>query len=82
MRSTSQPLTIITAHTGPVSQVQFHPTATEHLFTCGLDGQILHWDASSSAKSSTITSLRGSNDSKISYFNCMKLAILNDLNDL
>lgn len=50
MRNTGHPFTIIAAHNGPICQVQFHPVAPEHLFTCGFDGQLLHWDASASAK--------------------------------
>ncbi|CAL4095267.1 unnamed protein product, partial [Meganyctiphanes norvegica] len=52
MRNTQQPVTIIAAHEAPISEVRFHPSAPEHLFTCGMDGQILHWDASSAARSS------------------------------
>lgn len=50
MRNINQPFTIISAHNGPISEVCFHPGAPEHVFTCGLDGQLLHWDASASAR--------------------------------
>ncbi|KAK4311054.1 hypothetical protein Pmani_017433 [Petrolisthes manimaculis] len=49
LRHTTQPFTIIAAHNGPMSEVRFHPGAPDHLFTGGLDGQLLHWDASTSA---------------------------------
>ncbi|KAK3874053.1 hypothetical protein Pcinc_020977 [Petrolisthes cinctipes] len=49
LRNTTQPFTIIAAHNGPMSEVSFHPGAPDHLFTGGLDGQLLHWDASASA---------------------------------
>ncbi|KAB7498013.1 Nucleoporin Nup43 [Armadillidium nasatum] len=56
MRHTSQPFVLIAAHDGPVSEVQFHPIASDHLFTCGFDGKIFHWDASASSKKLLITS--------------------------
>ncbi|XP_050734390.1 nucleoporin Nup43-like [Eriocheir sinensis] len=61
MRNTGHPFTIIAAHSGPICKVQFHPVSPEHLFTCGLDGQLLHWDASASARASH-TSYKGAQE--------------------
>lgn len=55
MRNTNQPITVISAHSGPITEVKFHPASPEHLFTCGLDGQILHWDASAAARPSRMS---------------------------
>lgn len=45
-----------------VSEVRFHPAAPEHLFSCGLDGQLLHWDASASARPTQMTSYKGTRE--------------------
>ncbi|KAK7018683.1 Nucleoporin Nup43 [Halocaridina rubra] len=54
MRSAYQPITVIAAHSGPITEVRFHPSSPEHLLTCGLDGQILHWDASAAGRPSQL----------------------------
>ncbi|XP_042868559.1 nucleoporin Nup43-like [Penaeus japonicus] len=61
MRNIAQPVTLISAHNGPITEVRFHPAAPDHLFTCGLDGQILHWDASASAQPTPV-SFKGSRE--------------------
>lgn len=45
-----------------VSEVRFHPAAPDHLFSCGLDGQLLHWDASASARPTQMTSYKGTRE--------------------
>ncbi|XP_042212319.1 nucleoporin Nup43-like isoform X2 [Homarus americanus] len=62
MRNTGQPFSIISAHNGPISEVKFHPGAPEHLFTCGLDGQLLHWDASASARPTHMSSFKSTRE--------------------
>nr|XP_027213572.1 nucleoporin Nup43-like [Penaeus vannamei] len=61
MRNIAQPVTLISAHNGPITEVRFHPAAPDHLFTCGLDGQLLHWDASASARPTPV-SFKGPRD--------------------
>ena len=29
-----------------VLEARFHPNSPDHLFSCGMDGQLVHWDAS------------------------------------
>ncbi|XP_066950405.1 nucleoporin Nup43 [Macrobrachium rosenbergii] len=54
MRNINQPITVIAAHSGSITSVKFHPASPEHLFTCGTDGQILHWDASANDRPSSM----------------------------
>ncbi|XP_037787495.1 nucleoporin Nup43-like [Penaeus monodon] len=75
MRNIAQPITLISAHNGPSycllsSLILFiifqllstvPPAAPDHLFTCGLDGQLLHWDASASARPTSV-SFKGSRE--------------------
>ncbi|XP_018010573.1 nucleoporin Nup43 [Hyalella azteca] len=46
MRNTTQPFTSISAHSAPVLEARFHRNSPDHIFTCGLDGQLVHWDVS------------------------------------
>uniref|UniRef100_A0A6A7FT18 Nucleoporin Nup43-like n=2 Tax=Hirondellea gigas TaxID=1518452 RepID=A0A6A7FT18_9CRUS len=59
MRSPQQPFTCISAHTAPMTEARFHSGASDHLFSCGLDGQLVHWDASNT---SNITSKHTGSD--------------------
>lgn len=45
IRHPTFPQTIHEAHTSELWQIKFHPGhSDQHLFTCGEDGRLLHWD--------------------------------------
>lgn len=52
MRQDRQPVALLQAHSAAVSELLFHPTHPDFLYTCSLDGCVLQWD-SSNLRSST-----------------------------
>jgi len=47
LRNHHHPCTLLSAHTAPLSEVAFHPSEPDHLFTCSQGGDICHWNGSS-----------------------------------
>lgn len=56
LRHNTFPVTVLTAHSQSVSELQFHPDRPEHLFTCSANGEIWHWNTSSISRNSAIGS--------------------------
>ncbi|XP_038078808.1 nucleoporin Nup43-like [Patiria miniata] len=54
MRREKYPVTLFDGHEGPIWEVKFHPTCSDHLFTCSEDGAVLHWNGSGSPSASQI----------------------------
>lgn len=46
LRQEKSPVSLLEAHNGPVWEVKFHKTNSDHLFTCSEDGAVWHWDSS------------------------------------
>nr|XP_022286643.1 nucleoporin Nup43-like [Crassostrea virginica]XP_022289744.1 nucleoporin Nup43-like [Crassostrea virginica] len=46
LRQEKSPVSLLEAHAGPVWEVKFHKTNSDHLFTCSEDGAVWHWDSS------------------------------------
>ncbi|XP_056015542.1 nucleoporin Nup43-like isoform X2 [Ostrea edulis] len=46
LRQEASPVSLLEAHNGPMWEVKFHKTNSNHLFTCSEDGAVWHWDAS------------------------------------
>lgn len=44
LRHNNVPVTLMSAHSQAVSELQFHPDRPEHVFTCSLSGELWHWD--------------------------------------
>lgn len=51
LRHHTFPVTLLSAHSDAVSELQFHPDRPEHLFTCSTSGEIWHWNTSSMSRS-------------------------------
>ncbi|XP_022108974.1 nucleoporin Nup43-like [Acanthaster planci] len=54
LRREKYPVTLFDGHEGPIWEVKFHPTFSDHLFTCSDDGSVLHWNGSGSSSASQI----------------------------
>jgi len=46
LRKEKHPVTLLSAHSGPVSEVQFHAQQPENIFSCSQNGEVLHWNGS------------------------------------
>lgn len=57
LRQERFPVTLLSAHDGPVLEMKLHPLSPNHLFTCSMDGMIWHWDSSTLASTPISTSL-------------------------
>lgn len=44
LRKEKHPVTLLAAHSGPVSEVQFHHQQPENVFSCSQNGEVLHWN--------------------------------------
>lgn len=44
LRKEKHPVTLLSAHSGPVSEVQFHAQQPENIFSCSQSGEMLHWN--------------------------------------
>ncbi|KAJ9595957.1 hypothetical protein L9F63_012850 [Diploptera punctata] len=51
LRHNTFPVTLLSAHSDTVTELQFHPERPEHVFTCSASGEIWHWDTSSMSHS-------------------------------
>lgn len=47
------PLTLLSAHQAPISEVKFHPDLPDHIFTCSQGGELLHWNGASFKSAAT-----------------------------
>lgn len=56
LRQGRYPVTLLSAHQSPVSEVTFHQDQPDHLFTCSQGGEVWHWNGAS-IKRGTNTSL-------------------------
>jgi len=56
LRQGKYPVTLLSAHQSPVSEVTFHQEQPDHLFTCSQGGEVWHWNGAS-IKRGTNTSL-------------------------
>ncbi|XP_075223788.1 nucleoporin 43 [Lycorma delicatula] len=56
LRQNTFPVTLLSAHTQAVSELQFHPDRPEHVFTCSVSGEVWHWNTASVTRSSAISS--------------------------
>lgn len=43
LRSPTRPTATIAGHDQPIVELRFHPDLPDQLFSCGLDGRLLHW---------------------------------------
>lgn len=47
MRQDNQPVSLLDGcHTAAVTELLFHPSNPDFMFTCSLDGSVLQWDSS------------------------------------
>jgi len=46
LRKEKHPVTLLSAHAGAVSEVQFHAQQPDHMFSCSQNGEVLHWNGS------------------------------------
>lgn len=51
LRHNTFPVTLLSAHSDTVTELQFHPERPEHVFTCSASGEVWHWDTSSMSRS-------------------------------
>merc|ERR1712013_606428 len=49
--------TLLTAHQAPLSEVVFHPSQPDHLFTCSQGGDVCHWNGASIRRSGALESM-------------------------
>ncbi|XP_023336112.1 nucleoporin Nup43 isoform X1 [Eurytemora carolleeae] len=47
LRQGQHPVTLLSAHKAPVSEVKFHPDQPDHIFTCSQGGELWHWNGGS-----------------------------------
>lgn len=47
LRQGKYPVTLLSAHQSPVSEVVFHQDQPDHLFTCSQGGEVWHWNGAS-----------------------------------
>ncbi|PSN43436.1 Nucleoporin Nup43 [Blattella germanica] len=50
LRHNTFPVTLLSAHSDTVAELQFHPERPEHVFTCSTSGEVWHWDTSSMSR--------------------------------
>jgi len=60
LRKEKHPVTLLSAHSGPVSEVQFHAQQPENIFSCSQNGEVLHWNGSNINNKPTATIFGGS----------------------
>lgn len=53
MRQDKQPVSVLEGHCASISELLFHPSNPDFMFTCSLDGSVLQWDSSALRKSYT-----------------------------
>lgn len=46
MRQDKQPVSVLEGHSASISELMFHPSNPDFMFTCSLDGSLLQWDSS------------------------------------
>ena len=51
LRHNTFPVTLLSAHSDTVMELQFHPDRPEHVFSCSSSGEVWHWDTSSMSRS-------------------------------
>jgi len=68
LRQGKYPVTLLSAHQSPVSEVSFHQDQPDHLFTCSQGGEVWHWNGAS-IKRGTNTSLLHNNSVTLDNLN-------------
>ncbi|KAI1897452.1 hypothetical protein AGOR_G00083430 [Albula goreensis] len=63
VRQGNVPLSLMEAHSAEMWEVHFHPSNTDHLFTCSEDGSLLHWE--NSTNSSVPSFLQGGRNTSV-----------------
>ncbi|KAG1681791.1 Nucleoporin Nup43 [Nymphon striatum] len=59
VRQDSHPVSLLSCHESAITDVKFHPTSPDNLFTCSLDGSVWHWNGSSlKLKSATLPGVK------------------------
>lgn len=57
LRLNTFPVTLLSAHSNAVSEMQFHPNNPDHLFTCSNSGELWHWSTINQSKHSKLLSM-------------------------
>jgi len=52
LRQGKHPVTLLSAHQSPVSEIKFHPDQPDHIFTVSQGGEVWHWNGQSIKNSS------------------------------
>lgn len=50
LRQNTFPVNLLSAHSGAVTEIQFHPGYPDHMFSCSNNGEIWHWNTLSQSK--------------------------------
>lgn len=46
MRQDKEPVAVLEGHSAAISELLFHPSNPDFMFTCSWDGSVLQWDSS------------------------------------
>lgn len=65
LRVNTYPASLLNAHSGAVTEIQFHPDHPQRLFTCSASGELWHWNTSTMSKHITTTASVSMNESTI-----------------
>lgn len=57
LRHNTFPVTLLSAHTEAVTEIQFHSRYPDHMFSCSNSGEIWHWKTLSPMKHPTLLNL-------------------------
>ncbi|XP_067012386.1 nucleoporin Nup43 [Anabrus simplex] len=60
LRHNNYPVTLLSAHSGSVSELKFHPDRPEHLLSCSTGGEVWHWDTTSMSRGTRFSASSGS----------------------
>lgn len=63
------PVTLLSAHQAPISEVKFHPDLPDHIFTCSQGGELLHWNGASVKAHSTASHLTSGDHAALDNLN-------------
>ncbi|KAG8179814.1 hypothetical protein JTE90_025981 [Oedothorax gibbosus] len=60
MRNDRKPMCFLEGHSGPISELMFHPSNPDFLYTCSWDGSVWQWDSSGLRSSASYASTNDS----------------------
>ena len=55
LRSPAHPATLLSADKAAISEVVFHPSQPDHVFTCSQAGDLCHWNSSGLSRDSSLS---------------------------